>query len=165
MTATHRTAGSPVIGTALAAAIAALHLRARSAYCPDGIPEDGTGRPAVWRGAVTRPEGRVLCAVRDGHLAGLASFRTPPDAPAGTVKLFRFHVDPDHWRTGIGTALRTACVEEWRANGLRTAVLDVHVDNRRVQAFYARLGWTPDPAHPPAPDNHHLYPRFAVPGE
>ncbi|MFD0212368.1 hypothetical protein ACWCQB_19840 [Streptomyces hirsutus] len=65
MTATHRTADSPVIGTALAAAVAALHLRARSAYCPDGIPEDGTGRPSGGRRA--RPDGRVLCAVRDDH--------------------------------------------------------------------------------------------------
>ncbi|MEV7862233.1 GNAT family N-acetyltransferase [Streptomyces hirsutus] len=120
MTATHRTADSPVIRTALAADIAVLHLRTRSAYCPDGVPEDGTDGPAVWREAVARPEGRVPYAVRDGHLAGLASFRTPPEAPADTVKLFQFHVDPDHWRTGIGTALHAACVEEWRANGLRT---------------------------------------------
>ncbi|MGW9497601.1 N-acetyltransferase family protein [Streptomyces prasinus] len=168
MTTTHRTADSPVIRAALAAEaadIAALHLRARSTYYPDGIPDDGTDWPAVWREAIARPDGRVLCAVRDGRLTGLASFRTPPDAPAGTVKLFQFHVDPGHWRTGTGTALHTACVAEWRANGLRTAVLDVHADNHRAQAFYARLGWTPDPAHPPAPDDHHLFLRFAVPGE
>ncbi|WP_406352823.1 hypothetical protein [Streptomyces sp. NBC_01635] len=42
----------------------------------------------------------------------------------------------------------------------------MHVDNRRAQAFCARPGRTPDPARPPAPDDHHhLYPRFAVPGE
>ncbi|GAB3170253.1 hypothetical protein GCM10027162_10510 [Streptomyces incanus] len=107
----------------------------------------------------------MLGAVRDGRQAGPASFRTPRDAPADTVKLFRFRVAPGRWRTGIGTALHTACVEERRADGLRTAVLDVHVDNRRPRTFYARRGRAPDPAHPPAPDNHPLYLRFAVPGE
>ncbi|MFI8188192.1 hypothetical protein ACIF8T_05175 [Streptomyces sp. NPDC085946] len=49
--------------------------------------------------------------MRDGLLAGIASFRTPGDAPADTVTPFRFHVDPGHRRTGVGTAPRTACVE------------------------------------------------------
>lgn len=168
MIESHRTVDSLVIRTALAAEtadIAALHLRARSTYYPDGLPEDGTDWPARWREAVEHPDGQVLCAVRDGHLAGIASFRTPPGAPADTVKLFQFHVDPGQWRTGIGTALHTACAEEWRANGRRTAVLEVHADNRRAQAFYARLGWIPDPGHPPAEDGHHLHLCFAVPGE
>ncbi|WAX80691.1 GNAT family N-acetyltransferase [Streptomyces sp. KMM 9044] len=167
MTTPHRTADFLVIRTALAAEavdVAALHLRARSTYYPDGVPDDGTDWPAVWREAIARSDGRVLCAVRDGHLAGLASFRTPPNAPAGTVKLFQFHVDPGHWRTGTGTALHAACAQEWRASGLHTAVLDVHIDNRRAQSFYDRLGWTPGPAHPAAPDDHHLYLRCAVPG-
>jgi ribosomal protein S18 acetylase RimI-like enzyme len=82
-----------------------------------------------------------------------------------TVKLFQFHVDPDHWRSGIGTALHTACREQWRADGRRTAVLDVHTDNRRAQAFYTRQGWVPDPEHPPADGDHHLYLRYTVGGE
>lgn len=157
-----------MIRTALAAEvadIAALHLRARSTYYPDGLPGDGTDWRARWQEAVEHPGGQVLCALRDGHLAGIASFRTPPGAPADTVKLFQFHVDPGQWRAGIGTALHTACVEEWRANGRRTAVLEVHAGNRRAQAFYARRGWVPDPGRPPAEDDHHLHLRFAVPEE
>ncbi|MGW5209692.1 GNAT family N-acetyltransferase [Streptomyces sp. NPDC004051] len=168
MIESHRTTDSLVIRTALAAEaadIAALHLRARSTYYPDGLPEDGAGWSARWQEAVEHPDGQVLCSVRDGHLAGIASFRTPQGAPADTVKLFQFHVDPDRWRAGIGTALHTACVEEWRANGRRTAVLEVHADNRRAQAFYTRRGWIPDPGHPPAEDDHHLHLCFAVPGE
>ena len=107
----------------------------------------------------------MLCVVEQGRIVGLASFRTPEDAGVETVKLFQFHVDPDHWRRGIGTALHTACVEQWRAEGRRTAVLDVHVDNRRAQAFYARQGWLPDPQHPPAEDDHHLWLRYTVSGE
>jgi RimJ/RimL family protein N-acetyltransferase len=103
--------------------------------------------------------------VRDGGLVGVASFRTADGAPADTVRLLQFHVDPDRWRTGIGTELHAACVEEWQADEIRTATLDVHIGNERAQAFYARQGWTPDPAHPPAEGDHHLYLRFSVSGE
>ncbi|GAA2506682.1 GNAT family N-acetyltransferase [Streptomyces longisporus] len=164
----NRTVDSLVIRTALpaeAAAVAALHVRARATYYPDGLPDDGFDWQAVWRQAIERPDGQVLCAVRDARLVGIASFRTPEGAPADTVKLFQFHVDPDHWRSGIGTALHTACADQWRADGRRTAVLDVHVDNQRAQAFYARRGWVPDPEHPPAEGDHHLFLCLPVPGE
>ncbi|MFE6618713.1 GNAT family N-acetyltransferase [Streptomyces sp. NPDC008086] len=163
MTAAHR-----VIRTAVPAEaedVVALHARARATYYPDGIPQDGTDWLASWRSAIERPDGHVLCVVEKGRIIGLASFRTPQDAPAHTVKLFQFHVDPDHWRTGVGAALHAACVEEWRADGKRTAVLDVHVGNRRAQAFYARQGWVPDPENPPAEDDHHLFLRYRVTGE
>lgn len=168
MIRTHRTVGSLVIRTALAgeaAAIADLHVRARATYYPDGLPEDGVDWPALWRGAIERPDTHVLCAVRDGRLEGIASFRRDEGAPADSVKLFQFHVAPDRWRDGIGTSLHAACVEEWQADGKRTATLDVHVDNERAQAFYARQGWVPDPENPPAEGDHHLFLRYAVPGE
>ncbi|MFJ1810783.1 MULTISPECIES: GNAT family N-acetyltransferase [unclassified Streptomyces] len=163
-----RVTGHRVIRTALPAEaekVAELHARARATYYPDGIPQDGTDWPAVWRAAIERPDGQVLCVVDRGGIVGLASFRTPEGAPAHTVKLFQFHVDPDHWRAGIGTALHTACVEHWRADGRRTAVLDVHVDNWRAQAFYAGQGWHPDPENPPAEGDHHRWLRYAVTGE
>jgi GNAT superfamily N-acetyltransferase len=148
-----------------AGTVAALHARARSTYCPEGVPDDGTDWAAAWRGVVERHDGQVLCVVEQGRIVAVASFRTPPDGAADTVKLFQFHVDPEHWRSGIGTALHAACVEQWRADGRRTAVLDVHVRNERAQAFYARQGWVPDPARPAAEDDHHLGLRYAVGGE
>jgi ribosomal protein S18 acetylase RimI-like enzyme len=163
-----RVTSGPVIRTALPAEaeiIAELHVRARSTYYPDGIPQDDFDWTEAWRGSIERPDGHVLCAVEQGRIVGIASFRNPDGAPADTVKLFQFHVDPDRWRSGIGTAMHTACVEEWRADGKRTAVLDVHVDNRRAQAFYDRQGWVPDPENPPAEDDHHLFLRFSVPRE
>ena len=51
---------------------------------------------------------------------------------------------PTTGATGIGADLHAACVEQWRADGERTATLDVHVDNERAQAFYARQGWVRD---------------------
>ncbi|MFF0005103.1 GNAT family N-acetyltransferase [Streptomyces tibetensis] len=154
-----------VIRTVLPAEVAdvvALHARARATYYPGGVPQDGTDWTEAWRGALTRPGGRVLCLVEAGRIVGLASFRTPEDAPADTVKLFQFHVDPDRWRAGVGTALHAACVQEWRADGRRTALLEVHVDNRRAQEFYRRQGWTPEPGEPGA---HHLRMRLVLPGE
>jgi ribosomal protein S18 acetylase RimI-like enzyme len=163
-----RVTTSRVIRTVLPAEaedVVALHSRARATYYPDGLPQDGTDWLAAWQGAIARPDGQVLCVVERGRMVALASFRTPQGAPADTVKLFQFHVDPDHWRSGIGTALHAACVEQWQADGRRTAVLDVHVDNRRAQAFYARQGWIPDPENPPAEGDHHLNLCFSLTGE
>ncbi|MFE9447484.1 GNAT family N-acetyltransferase [Streptomyces sp. NPDC006739] len=163
----HRTNDSLVIRTALPAEaeiIADLHVRARSTYYPDGLPQQDIDWAEAWRGSIERPDGQVLCAVGQGRTVAIASFRTPEGAPADRVKLFQFHVDPGQWRAGIGTALHAACVEQWRADGRRTAVLDVHVDNARAQAFYARQGWVPDPENPPAEDDHHLFLRFDVRG-
>lgn len=160
-----RVTTSRVIRTVLSAEVedvVALHTRARATYYPDGLPEGGTDWLAAWQSAIARPDGHVLCVVEEGRMIGLASFRTPEGTPADKVKLFQFHVDPGHWSRGVGTALHAACVEEWRADGKGTAVLDVHVDNRRAQAFYARQGWTPDPENPPANGDHHLNLRFSV---
>ncbi|WP_181449781.1 GNAT family N-acetyltransferase [Streptomyces cyaneus] len=163
-----RVTATQVIRTVLSAEtelVAALHARARATYYPDGIPDDGTDWSAAWRTAIERPDGHVLCVVEQSRIVGLASFRTPEDTPADTVKLFQFHVDPDWWGRGVGTALHAACVEQWRADGKRTAVLDVHVDNRRAQIFYAGRGWRPDPQNPPADGDHHLNLCFTVPRE
>ncbi|MFD5158979.1 GNAT family N-acetyltransferase [Streptomyces hawaiiensis] len=160
-----RVTSDRVIRTVLPAEVSdvvALHARARATYYPGGVPQDGTDWTASWRTALGRPDGRVLCVVEAGRIIGLASFRTPEGGPADTVKLFQFHVDPDHWRAGVGTALHAACVEEWQADGRRTAVLEVHVDNRRAQGFYRRQGWVPEPA---GPGHHHLRMRFALAGE
>ncbi|WP_338898977.1 GNAT family N-acetyltransferase [Streptomyces sp. TG1A-60] len=161
----NRVTGARVIRTALPAeapGIAALHARARATYYPDGVPDDGTDWPAAWRRAVERPGGQVLCAVEQGRITGIASFRTADGAPGDTVYLAQFHVDPERWRQGTGRALHVACVEAWRADGKRTAGLSVHVDNHRARAFYARQGWTPDARNPSAPGDHHLLLTYTV---
>lgn len=117
MIRTHRTIGHPLIRTALpseATAIAELHTRARATYYPDGLPQDGLDWPARWRSAIERPDAHVLCAIRDGRLVGIASFRTEEDAPADTVTLFQFHVDPDHWRAA---SARTSTRPAWNSGG------------------------------------------------
>ncbi|WP_409056983.1 GNAT family N-acetyltransferase [Streptomyces sp. SYP-A7185] len=140
--------------TADAPALAALHARARATYYPEGLPGGGLDATATWRAAVERRDGHVLCAVREGRIVGLASFRTPEGDAADTAKLFQFHVDPERWGAGVGTDLHAACVEEWRADGVREVRLDVHRANRRAQAFYARCGWRPE--EPDAGTGTHL---------
>ncbi|WP_405546025.1 GNAT family N-acetyltransferase [Streptomyces phaeochromogenes] len=161
-----RVTGRRVTRTVLsveAETVAELHSRARSTYYPAGAaPQDGTDWVAAWRRAIERPDAHVLCTVHEGRIVAVASFRTAEDAPADTVRLFQLHVDPDHWRTGLGTALHAECVEQWRADGRRTATLDVHVDNERARDFYARRGWVPDPENPPVAGDHHLFLRYPV---
>ncbi|MET9735780.1 GNAT family N-acetyltransferase [Streptomyces sp. NPDC006458] len=163
-----RVTGSRVIRTVVRAeaeTVVALHARARAAYYPDGVPDDGTDWAAAWRGAIERTDGQVLCVVEDGRIVGLASFRTVRGVPADTVDLLQFHVDPGRWRSGIGSDLHTACREQWRADGRRTAVLRVHTDNLRAQAFYARHCWVPDPDRPRAEGDHHLDLRLDLTGD
>ncbi|MET7682928.1 GNAT family N-acetyltransferase [Streptomyces sp. NPDC005423] len=158
-----RVTGGRVIRTALPAeaeAVTDLHARARATYYPDGFPDDGTDWLDAWSSALARPDGQVLCAVEQGRLVAIASFRVPEETGRDTVKLFQFHVDPGHWRSGIGTALHAACVEQWRADSRRTAVLDVHAGNDRARAFYARQGWLAEPSD----GGHHLRLRLDVSG-
>ncbi|MHB9754532.1 GNAT family N-acetyltransferase [Streptomyces sp. BYX5S] len=136
--------------------LAALHRRARATYYPDGVPGDDDPREWVerWEQAIGRVRGHVLVCVRDGTVVGLASFRRPEDAPADTVVLYQFQVDPDHWRRGIGAELHAACLEQWRVDGVTEAHLIVHGDNTRAQTFYARHGWVDEgPGH--AGGSHH----------
>ncbi|MET7485784.1 GNAT family N-acetyltransferase [Streptomyces sp. NPDC005538] len=159
-----RVKGTRVVRTALPAEvedIAGLHARARATYYPEGVPDDGTDWVAAWRRVVARSDAQVLCAVEQGRIVAVASFRTPEGGSAETVKLYQFHVDPGRWRSGLGTVLHAACVEHWRAEARRTAVLDVHADNERAQAFYRRQGWVAEPSD----GGHHLEMRLLLAGE
>ncbi|WP_369238553.1 hypothetical protein AB5J56_34475 [Streptomyces sp. R21] len=99
----HRTVGSLVIRTALpteAVTIAELHVRARSTYYRDGLPDADTDYAAAWRRSIERSDGHVLCAVRDGRIVGVAAFRTDDGRPADSVRLFQFHVAREPARRG-----------------------------------------------------------------
>ncbi|WP_328722385.1 GNAT family N-acetyltransferase [Streptomyces sp. NBC_00247] len=132
-------------------AIVRLHTEARATYyrghlAPDAYagPEE-VGRSATgWTRAVAAEHATVLCAERDGVLVGVAAFR----AEHGATTLTQLHVAPARWRTGVGTALHTACTDAWRRTGARTARLEVFAPNTRARSFYAHHGWTADPDTP-----------------
>ncbi|MFD7324517.1 GNAT family N-acetyltransferase [Streptomyces sp. NPDC059875] len=145
-------------------AIAALHLEARATYYRGHLseaeyagPEELTRSRGGWSRAVER--GDVICAERDGVLAGVAAYDRG-DGGDGAVTLTQLHVHPDHWRRGIGTELHTACLDVWRAEGLTAARLLVFEKNERAQAFYTAHGWTPDADAPRS--GTHLVLRLTV---
>ncbi|HEY9368381.1 GNAT family N-acetyltransferase [Streptomyces sp.] len=130
-------------------AIAALHREARATYYRDRLPEDEydgaeelARSRAAWGSAVA--EGRVLCAVRDGVIAGVAA----SGVRDGVMQLSQLHVAPALWRRGVGSELHRACVDAWREGGVTDVRLDVYEHNTRAQAFYAARGWEPDPDVP-----------------
>ncbi|MFG2298182.1 GNAT family N-acetyltransferase [Streptomyces sp. NPDC048603] len=132
-------------------AIAALHARARATYYAGRIPEEAYSGAAElartregWSRALQGTEGGVLCAEQDGELTGVAAFR-PVD---GRMTLTQLHVEPAHWRRGIGAALHESCRGAWVRAGVPRVRLDVYEHNLRAQAFYAAHGWRPDPAAP-----------------
>ncbi|MFC9337475.1 GNAT family N-acetyltransferase [Streptomyces sp. NPDC057020] len=142
-------------------AVVALHTEARATYyrghLPDADflgPEEIARSRSGWAAAVAR--GAVLCAVRDGELAGIAAYGERD----GRMHLTQLHVLPARWRGGVGTELHTACVDGWRAAGVTEARLEVFEKNERAQAFYASHGWTPDPETPR--DGDHLVLRLTL---
>lgn len=126
-------------------AICDVHARARATYYTGHLPAEVYSGPAELErqraGTARAIESRdriVLCATRDGHVVGFAVLGARFDGD----KLFHFHIDPQVWRTGTGTALHRACVEAWQAAGLTTVQLEVFAPNARARAFYASQGWT-----------------------
>lgn len=125
--------------------IADIHARARATYYAGHLPpEEYSGaaelerqRTGVAR-AIASDERTVLCAIRDDRVVGFAVLAARVDDD----KLFHFHVDPDVWRSGVGSALHRACVSAWQDGALAAARLDVFAPNARARAFYARQGWT-----------------------
>jgi RimJ/RimL family protein N-acetyltransferase len=72
--------------------------------------------------------------------------------------LFHFHIDPEVWRTGTGTALHEACVAAWQAAKIAVARLEVFAPNARARAFYASQGWEED-----GREDDHVTMRLLVP--
>ena len=143
-------------------AIVQLHTEARATYYRGHLPEEEYAGAAEvgrsrggWSRAIDRPDATVLCAERDGTLAGIAAFAVRD----GVMHLTQLHVSPSHWRTGIGTELHTACVDAWRQAGVDSARLEVFVHNTRAQVLLRRPGLGPrsrPPArrHPSGPAPH-----------
>ncbi|MFJ1895730.1 GNAT family N-acetyltransferase [Streptomyces sp. NPDC088115] len=146
--------------------IARLHTEARSTYYRGHLPEEeylgaeevGRSRDG-WARAIDRADATVLCAERDGALAGIAAHAVRD----GIMHLTQLHVAPDRWREGIGTELHEACVAAWQRDRVTEARLEVFVHNTRAQSFYVARGWAPDLDHPRTSD--HLVLRLAVPAE
>jgi len=128
-------------------AICDVHARARATYYAGHLPADAYGGPeelerqrAGTARAIASRERTVLCATRDERVVGFAVVGARFDGD----KLFHFHIDPEVWRTGAGTALHRECVAVWHAAKLTSVRLEVFAPNARARAFYTSQGWEED---------------------
>jgi GNAT superfamily N-acetyltransferase len=140
--------------------LVAVHTQARTAYYRAGGAQDGefdnpeaaAERRDGWRHMVELPQCRVLCAVRDGTVIGVAGMGEkawPAEAEPRVGQLFQIHVRADHWGTGVGSALHDGFVEFLRERELATGRIEAWERIARAQSFYARRGWRPTPHRRP----------------
>ncbi|QUD83380.1 GNAT family N-acetyltransferase [Gordonia polyisoprenivorans] len=83
--------------------------------------------PHTW---FAESSGRVTGFVTIGELDGHAT-------------VMALYVDPDHWRSGIGSALMDRAEAEIARQGYPVARLHVLKGNERAMDFYAERGWAP----------------------
>jgi GNAT superfamily N-acetyltransferase len=90
---------------------------------------------------------RTLAVVGE-RVAGLLShgLSRDEDSPREVGEVRALFVHPDHWRSGIGTALVANALERLRDDGCTEATLWSFRDNQRANAFYERQGFAPDGA-------------------
>jgi ribosomal protein S18 acetylase RimI-like enzyme len=143
------------------AAVAEIHIAARTAYWRGTVPEadlDATAERLRREGytpeKLNRPEFTMLVAQEHDLVVGFAVVGPPHDPTADgrtTGELWQIHVGPSHWRRGIGRVLHEACVHAWRSAGITEGHVEVWEGNGRGRAFYANRGWQLDAPTRPAP--------------
>ena len=79
---------------------------------------------------------RTTVAVADDAIVGFATV-------LGS-ELAALHVDPDHWRQGVGRALVTHALSGIASAGFTAAHLWLLAGNTRGRQFYEAGGWTAD---------------------
>lgn len=135
-------------------AIAAVHVAAwHAAYrglMPDEFLDGITveGWSARWRTLLGGDEApAVLLAVGGGGVIGFCILATPSrdeDAGAETAEVVALNVNPEAWRSGVGTALMAEALKSARRDGWRSASLWVLEGNQRALEFYRHLGFVLD---------------------
>lgn len=106
--------------------------------------------------AADRDDAHFLVAERDGVVVAFAHFGPGPRGP----ELWRIYAHPDHFGTGVGSALLAELHRRLDGN-VASYVLDVHVRNARGRAFYERHGFVPAEGGSAADD--HLTLRRTLP--
>jgi GNAT superfamily N-acetyltransferase len=108
---------------------------------------------STWRSDVRNglrsPEGDSFTWIADldGVVAGYCFVAAPARGePEGSrvAELVAIYVEPAFWRSGIGTELANAAVEQARKGSYEEMVLWTFEENRRALAFYRAVGWAPD---------------------
>lgn len=91
---------------------------------------------------------QTLVAVNNDAIIGFATTMPSRDHDrADFGELGALYVAPEHWRSGVGSALSAAAREALLKNGFREALLWVMAGNERAERFYRRDGWFADGLH------------------
>jgi GNAT superfamily N-acetyltransferase len=135
-----------------ALAVARVHVRSwqvsYAGLLPDAYlrklkPED---RAPHYNFAGTDPlQPKSLVAVDAGQIHGFVTIGPSRDPDAKDHgEILALYVDPDRWRSGVGSALLGAACERLVEMGFCHALLWALAGNERAEQFYLRKGWTPD---------------------
>ena len=128
----------------------------RTAYA-DLLPAEALDVPevqvaALWLGAVESPPSprhRLLVAFERDELVGFAASGPASDEeldPATTAELLALLVEPRWGRRGHGSRLVAASVQDWRTDGVRTAVSWLWEQDSASRSFLRSAGWETDGA-------------------
>ena len=82
-----------------------------------------------------------LALVADDGTGLVSGFLTVEPIPDNRVELTRFYVDPTLRRSGIGSALFSAALDQSRTTGARSMLVNVFADNLVGRSFYERAGF------------------------
>ena len=139
------------VESADAAAVAQIHVQARSAYyAAAGVDQDDREavsygeRATMWEHFVAEPKATVLGADDDGTLVGFIAWASTPKASevaTGAIELLALYVRPNCWGQRIGGQLYELFAEHLAAQTVGRGVLDVWNRNERALGFYRRRGW------------------------
>ena len=129
-----------------ALAVARIHVRAwQQGYrglIPDGYLDALRAEERAARYTFADPDPaspKTLVAGDNGGCGCVTTGPSPTTPEAGEI--LAIHVDPDHWRRGIGRVLIAAGRAALAARHHRDAVLWVLAGNERAALFYASDGW------------------------
>jgi GNAT superfamily N-acetyltransferase len=135
-----------------ALAVARVHVRSWQAAYRDLLPQTyldqlrPEDRAARYDFATTDPRApQTLVAVDNDEIVGFATTMPSRDADLPDFgELCALYVMPEHWRTGVGSALSAAARTALIKIGFSDALLWVMAGNERAERFYRRDGWTAD---------------------
>ncbi len=106
---------------------------------------------AGWQERIADPTCRVIVAVADDDVCGVAALARDDGVPSGRL-LERLYVEPGTWTGGAGSALHDAAVRAALLDGADGLHLWVLEGNARARGMYERRGWRVVPGRTATPE-------------